>query len=170
LNIDAELSTEAMLVYSGGAVGRSAGKNVKLLQLAVQGEFTLLPGDAMERMTLLPNSLVSVEQALGAATGATLENSDPSALAIPTDSRLALQFDTASTPGDWAFRWTNPPSGDHVAELNALHETGQLMWNAPGQVSVLNRGDGYTYVAMVPEPTSFVLVASLLGGTFVRRR
>jgi len=63
----------------------------------------------------------------------------------------------------WAFRWANPTSGNHIADLNTLIASGRIDFG--GAFTITSNPDGYTYVFVpVPEPASVLAVCAAAAG------
>ena len=115
------------------------------------------------------NSSLTVETG-PADDGRTLTGQLPRNLSVSPGSDLMLEVN-GQAAGGWVFRWANPAGGDHVADLQALVNGGELtFFSLNGGFSDLTADASYTYVTVVPEPSALVLTAAagLLIG--VRRR
>jgi hypothetical protein len=65
-------------------------------------------------------------------------------LTIATEAVLRLDFDDTLDPfGEWILRW----SGDKVSEIHSLINDGRIVVHSPHPFSVVNNGDGFTYIA-----------------------
>ncbi len=92
--------------------------------------------------------------------GLTLSDTDPTALTIDPGNDLILQIDGQSV--GWALRWANPAGGDHIADLQALINGGEITFDPTnGGAYYLVADPDYTYVSLtpsvVPEPSTLLL-------------
>jgi hypothetical protein len=126
--------------------------------------------DTTGRIFLRGNSRLTSTPGAG-GTGLTLTRSAVNELSIESGSHLTLAGNGVGAA--WAFRWANPASGDHVADLNNLIAQGRIDFTFGGGASVVSDPDGFTYILVpVPEPASVLAVcAAVVGlGVGARRR
>lgn len=131
-----------------------------------------------------PGGTVRFIQDLSDSTGVTISatGSDESISMPNPGGVIDLQFWSPSAPEGWALKWANPSSGgDRLSTLYAWKTSGALKVNGvagttqtPWPTSVtMWSADGFTYVGVVPEPSTLVLAACGVGAvalTASRRR
>jgi hypothetical protein len=151
-----------------GAWSQTGGTRVQLNQ----------PGDALGSLLLASYSnqgspVLTIGDAAGQTTGLTIGGQGASAISIDASSDLIL--DVNGLASGWVFRWADPAGGDHIADLQALINAGELTFSYSNGGSYSITSDGsYTYVNVipVPEPSALQLVgcAGLAAAAAHRRR
>lgn len=105
--------------------------------VTLRGGFDIVRG----QLEVLGDGLLQVTQQDDHTRGLSFEGAS---LTIAPGAVLQLDFDDTLDPfGDWIFRW----SGDKVAEISSLINDGRIVVHSPHPFSVVNNGDGFTYIA-----------------------
>ena len=164
------ISTPNQFLYGWDSTGtpvlQNVGKvNVGELLMSNGTQLTLASGqDTLGRLYLHGNSRLTAASLGG--TGLTLTRTAASELQIEAGSHLTLTLDGNQT--GWVFRWANPASGDHVADLNTLIGQGGIDFSFAnnGGYTLSSNPDGYTYVLVtpVPEPTMILGMGAIVVG------
>jgi hypothetical protein len=128
-------------------------------------------GDALGSLLLSGNSALTFGDAPGQMTGLTVTGQPVSDLSIAAGSDLLLEVNGQAS--GWVFRWANPSGGDHIADMQALINGGEITFSyLNGGSYSLSADSSYTYVNVipVPEPSTLLLSAAAAGLIAVRRR
>ena len=163
--------TSGTFAYNGGSLIRQGGNysitNMYLGRAA--GDWRMAPGDTVSGViqtfyigfNILPNFSVDQRNTAYANSdeGLSLDNPAAGALGLHTaysfKSKMLLEWDAVATGDiDWTFRW----AGDHVAELKAYYDNGQIVPGAVPTGRTFDRDDnifydaptGYTYIGFLP--------------------
>ncbi len=146
---------------AGGRITRTGGGTITAQRFQIRDGVIMdaRPGDtASSLLDFYQNGVIAVTQSVDDVTGLTLDGTDPNPdngllyLNSFTGALLRLSFDQAPSPNggeiDWAFRWKHPAGGgNRVAALQAFKDGGKIEWSGGvTNVTILDGGDGYTYV------------------------
>ncbi|HEX4591004.1 MAG TPA: PEP-CTERM sorting domain-containing protein [Gemmataceae bacterium] len=135
------------------------------------------PGDTLGSLLLTQNSQLTVSDAAGQTVGLTITDKTyvlppPPDVAIDPGSSLVLEVNGQA--GGWVFRWANPATGgNHIVELQNLINGGEINFTSlNGGSYSLSADSQYTYINVVPEPSSLALLAAAgsAAAVVIRRR
>jgi hypothetical protein len=123
-------------------------------------------------LDLQGNSELTLGDAVGQVTGATLNGAQSSELMILDNSILNVEVNGLAS--GWVFRWANPTAAtDHIADLQALISQGRITFtDLNGGNYALTSDPTFTYIVptAVPEPSTLLLTAGAAAGLVWRRR
>jgi fibronectin-binding autotransporter adhesin len=132
---------------------------------------TLHGGDVISSQIDLKQSSVLTVLESASGTGLTLNGTSTSDLTIDP-STMDLIFTSLAPltpPNDWAFRWTDPRTGNWISTLTTMIDDHQITLTLPSgeTYEILNSG-GYTYIDAlaipVPLPSSLAMTGLCLAG------
>jgi hypothetical protein len=157
LNTEGHDISMALVWLKDSEFERSQGGNLQAAVTAIDSKIDLLPGDELYSLSLTQGSAAIVR---GSSSGGGVTLGNPKAfpydasVTFDPSSILRLVFPQDATPGDWLLRWVNSPwTAGRTAELQTMHDAGNIVWNFEDRVQLRDGGDGYTYVVLgVAEP------------------
>ena len=120
------------------------------------------PGDALGTLLLSGNSTLTLGDMAGQTTGLTVTGQPSNSLSIAVGSDLLLE---AQPPGRWlALRGRRTHGGDHIADLQNYIAAGEFTFTSINGGGYSLSSDGtYTYINVVPEPSSLLMIAATAG-------